>query len=226
MDIHLDLLGNAEDSLERAMELVAFGDQQHDVRRLKQAIQAIAHAIELLLKERLRRLHPCLIWERVEQYPQLTAKTVTVDQALQRLAAIGNVKLPDYDLQLLRSLRATRNAIEHFSWTTTKQEAEAIVGQALEFAFHFAAKELERNYLDYAAYRDGVYAELAASSPSFVRARANRSRNPHGCGDPEPLVCEMCRARAVDPTTRGCRLCGHWGATWAGQGFDDEELPF
>lgn len=226
MDIHLDLLGNAEDSLERAMELVAFGDQQHDVRRLKQSIQAIAHAIELLLKERLRRLHPCLVWERVEQYPQLAAKTVTVEQALQRLAAIGNVTLPDFDMQLLRSLRATRNAIEHFSWTTTKPEAEAIVGRALEFAFHFAATELGRNYLDYAAHRDGVYAELAASSPSFVRARANRNRDPDGRGDPEPQICEMCRAKAVDPTTRGCRLCGHWESAWAGPGGGDEESPF
>lgn len=210
MDIHLNLLGNAEDSLERAMELVAFGDQQHDARRLKQAIQAVAHATELLLKEKLRRLHPCLIWERIETYPLITAKTVSVEQCLQRLSAIGNVKLAERDLQLLRSLRATRNAIEHFSWTTTKPEAEAIVGRALEFAFHFAHVELDRNYLDYEAHRQGMYGELTASSPAFAKARETRVLSAGDHVDEGPRTCSVCRAKAVDRLTNGCRLCGHW----------------
>ncbi len=32
----------------------------------KQAILAVAHAVELLLKERLQREHPALIWRNVE----------------------------------------------------------------------------------------------------------------------------------------------------------------
>lgn len=120
MKIEFDLLSNAQDSLDRALELVAWGDQQHDARRLKQAIQSIAHAIELLLKERLRRLHPSLIWEQVDRYPNLNARTVSSELAAQRLNSIGNIDISQADLELLRSLRATRNAIEHFAWATTK----------------------------------------------------------------------------------------------------------
>ena len=134
MKIEFDLLGNADDSLERALELIAWGDQQHEARRLKQAVQSVAHAIELLLKERLRRLHPSLIWENVDKYPSLNARTVGADLAAIRLQTIGGLSFAASDVELLKSLRATRNAIEHFAWVTTKPEADAIVGRALEFA--------------------------------------------------------------------------------------------
>jgi hypothetical protein len=224
MKIEFDLLSNARDSLDRALELVAWGDQQPDDRRLKQAIQSIAHAVELLLKERLRRLHPCLIWEQVDRYPNLNARTVGSELAAQRLNAIGNVNIEQSDLELLRSLRATRNAIEHFAWVTTKAEADAIVGKSLEFAFYFANKELGVNYLDYSAHRDGTYADLAVSSPDFVKARARRERSDSGTTEAALLICSVCRAKSVDSATRGCRMCGHWEPESYFDGFDD--IPF
>lgn len=147
MNIEFDLLTNAQDSLDRALELIAYGDREGEPRRLKQAVQSIAHAIELLMKERLRRLHPSLIWEQVDRYPNLNARTVSTELAASRLQNIGGVEFRSADLDLLRSLRATRNAIEHFSWVTTKPEADAIVGRALEFAFHFAQEELVHRHV-------------------------------------------------------------------------------
>ena len=72
MKIEFDLLSNAEDSIQQAIELVAWGGNQSEPRRLKQAVQSIAHGVELLLKERLKRVHPCLIWENVDKYQVLT----------------------------------------------------------------------------------------------------------------------------------------------------------
>lgn len=221
MKIEFDLLSNARDSLERALELVAWGDQQHDARRLKQAVQSIAHAIELLLKERLRRLHPCLIWEQVDRYPSLAARTVGTDLAATRLKNIGNIAIAPNDLELLRSLRATRNAIEHFEWTTTKPEASAILGRALEFAFHFAKTELGIDYLNYEVHKDGTFVDLISSSPEFHRALAQRSLNPPSPPESIPLVCSACRAQSVDPITRACRLCGHWE-----HDEYDDDIPF
>lgn len=225
MKIEFDLLSNAQDSLERALELVAWGDQQQDARRLKQAIQAIAHAIELLLKERLRRLHPSLIWEQVDRYPNLNARTVNSELAAQRLRSIGNIEIAAADLELLRSLRATRNAIEHFAWVTTKPEADAIVGRSLEFAFHFASMELGVDYLDYSAHRDGTYAALASGSPEFIRARELRQGRTEVESESTPLICTVCRGRSVDPITRGCRLCGHWEPEKWDANFEDD-IPF
>jgi hypothetical protein len=218
VNIAFDLLTNARDSLDRALELIAYADGEHEPRRLKQAVLSVAHAIELLLKERLRRLHPSLIWEQVDKYPNLNARTVGSELAATRLQNIGGIEFRRSDLDLLRSLRATRNAIEHLSWTTTKPEADAIVGRALEFAFHFAEVELGIGYLDYSAHRDGTYQDLIEANAEFKRAYAARKSNRAEEPEESPLLCSFCRGRSVDPKTRGCRLCGHWEP--------DDDIPF
>lgn len=60
--IQFDLLANAADSLEYAIELLAWKDIASDQRRMKQAIMAVAHGVELLLKERLRHRRPKVSW--------------------------------------------------------------------------------------------------------------------------------------------------------------------
>ncbi len=222
MKIEFNLLENAHDSLDRALELIIWGDQQQEARRLKQAVQSVAHAIELLLKERLSRLHPSLIWENVDQYPNLTARTVGAERAAERLKGIGALEFQVKDLQLLQALRATRNAIEHFAWTTTKPEADAILGKALEFAFHFARTELSIEYLDYGHYKDGTYQELLLSNPEFGKAVERRKKNTSTLTAAELLACSWCRARAVDSITRSCRLCGHWECDPS----EIDDLPF
>lgn len=89
--IEFDLLNNAKDSLRQAVELLAFEDIGSDNARLKHAITASAHCIELLLKERLRRINPAFVWENVDKYPSLKARTVTVETAIGRLKSIGNI---------------------------------------------------------------------------------------------------------------------------------------
>lgn len=142
--IKFDLLSNARDSLRQAVELLANRDVGKETvhARLKHSITSAAHCIELLLKERLRRVHPAFVWEKVESYPNLEARTVTTDTAIARLKAIGNISFTADDERRLRSLRKTRNAIEHYEWHTDEKEAKVIVGNALSFAFSFATDQL------------------------------------------------------------------------------------
>ena len=81
MNVEFNLLSNAADSIESAIELIAWGNEKVEASRLKQSIQSIAHGIELLLKERLRRVHPALLWENVDKYPSLNARTVNSEGA-------------------------------------------------------------------------------------------------------------------------------------------------
>ena len=154
--IQFDLLANATDSIQYSIELLAWRDIANDQRRMKQSIMAIAHGVELLLKERLRRVQPALVWEDVDRFPNLDARTVGVDRALARLRSIGGVEISDEDMGLLKSLRRTRNAIEHFEWHTSIQEAKAVVGPALSFALDFANRELQRD-LAYEFRRDDTW---------------------------------------------------------------------
>ena len=54
-DISFELVENAVDSVSHAIELMAWKDIAEEGSRLKQAILSVAHGVELLLKERLRR---------------------------------------------------------------------------------------------------------------------------------------------------------------------------
>lgn len=217
MKIEFDLLTNATDSITQAIELLAWKDEPDDARRLKQAVLAIAHGVELLLKERLHRVHPVLIWENVDKFPSLSARTVTVDTAINRLVRIGGLQFQDGDFELITSLRDTRNAIEHYAWKTTKSEADRIVGQALGFALHFARDELRYEFFGYGSHKEDTFQVLLESNPHFATAFRDRyERTEHAKAEPNYL-CDYCHTLAVNPSTGACRLCGHWN-----RDFDNE----
>jgi hypothetical protein len=113
--IRFKLLANAEDSLRQAVNILAWRDIENEHARLKHGITNMAHAAELLLKERLRRSNPALIWSTPSKYPDFDARTVTTKAAIDRLKTIG-VTFSGEDEDRLLSLRLTRNAIEH-RWT-------------------------------------------------------------------------------------------------------------
>jgi len=210
LKIEFDLLANATDSIKQAIELLAWKDEPSDARRLKQAVLAIAHGVELLLKERLRRVHPVLIWENVDRFPSLSARTVTVDTALSRLVQIGGLASLQDDSALILSLRDTRNAVEHYSWTTTKLEAERIIGQALGFALHFAKEELDHDFFGYESRKDDTFTLLLDSNSHFAKAFGERYEQRKNGDGVNNYLCDYCHTLAVNPKTGACRLCGHW----------------
>jgi hypothetical protein len=219
LKIEFDLLDNATDSIWRAIELLAWKDEANEARRLKQAILAVAHGVELILKERLRKVHPVLIWENVDKYPSLSARTVTTDTALNRLVKIGGLSFLEDDRDLIESLRDTRNAIEHYSWTTTKNEADRIVGQALGFALHFSKDELNRDFFGYESRKDNTFEILLESNPEFAKAFRERYENSAIRAEDFNVPCDYCHTMAVNPRTGACKLCGHWNEI-------EDELPF
>lgn len=232
MKIEFDLLANATDSISQAIALTAWKDEPNDARRLKQAVVAIAHGIELLLKERLRRVHPVLIWENVDKFPNLSARTVTVDVALNRLIRIGGLKLGGDDVNLIASLRDTRNAIEHYVWTTTKDEVDIIIGRALEFALHFSKYELGHDFFGFGTHKDGTFEDLQESNKYFATAVKERNTRIVQVADDVKLLCAYCHALAVNPSTGACSLCGHWNNSGYGHRksdsdqYSDDDFPF
>jgi hypothetical protein len=205
--ISFELLENAADSIARAIELMAWEEISDERSRLKQAILSVAHGVELLLKERLRRVHPSLVWEDVDKYPRLDARTVGVDKAIHRLKTIGAVSLGDDDVQLIKSLRNTRNAIEHFSWQTTRQEASLIVGRALSFAVAFAGEHLSYD-VAYRFKKDDTWQQLIERSSSFLAAHT--ARHEKGPAGEYRVPCDFCNAMTIGRYGGACPLCGHW----------------
>jgi hypothetical protein len=207
--IQFDLLANARDSLRQAVQLLAWKDIESDHARLKHAITNAAHSIELLLKERLRRVNDAFVWENVDKFPNLAARTVTVDTAISRLKNIGGITFTDKDEKILRSLRTTRNAIEHYEWRTSEKEAKVIVGNALSFAFSFAVEHLGT---DLAAdfKRDDTWRALTEELSEFVRAHGARIEAKLRERGEFPSYCDACGELTAPMSGGTCELCGHW----------------
>ena len=207
--IEFDLLNNAKDSLRQAVELLAFEEIGSDNARLKHAITASAHCIELLLKERLRRINPAFVWENVDKYPSLKARTVTGETAIHRLKSIGHVSFSADDERNLESLRNTRNAIEHYEWRTSEKEAKVIVGNALSFAFSFARDELGMN-LENDFKHDDTWKMLLDAVYDFARSHGKRLEARLRARGGFPQCCDECGELTVPMDGGSCELCGHW----------------
>jgi len=209
--IQFGLLTNAKDSLRQAVELLVWKDIGTDHSRLKHAITNAAHSIELLLKERLRKINPAFVWESVDKYPSLEARTVTVDTAISRLKNIGGITFSEKDEKNLRSLRMTRNAIEHYEWHATEKEAKIIVGNALSFAFSFAIDHLDT---DLAAdfKQDDTWSSLIDELYDFVHAHGARIEAKLREKGEYPSCCDACGELTVPMRGGSCELCGHWQA--------------
>jgi hypothetical protein len=207
--IKFDLLTNAKDSLRQAVELLAWKDMGDHHARLKHAITSAVHAIELLLKEKLRRTNPAFIWENVDKYPSLEARTVTVDTAISRLKKIAGVSLSDADAEHIKSLRKTRNAIEHYEWSATESEARIIVGNALSFAFSFGKDELGVDLSDYFK-QDDTWRMLIDDLYEFARAHGTRIETQLQQQGKHPVCCDSCGEVTVPLFGGSCELCGHW----------------
>lgn len=204
--IQFDLLTNARDSLQQAVEVFTCDVNVSEHTKLKRAILNSAHCVELLLKEKLHRIHPAFVWEKVDQYPNLEARTVTMETAVGRLKSIGGVSFDANDERSLKSLRKTRNAIEHYEWHTTETEARIIIGTALSFAFVFADRELHTDlaaeFKRHDTWRD-LIDELASFHLHYMQKVESMLR------DQLTVECHECGAATV--TQDGsCQVCGHW----------------
>lgn len=213
--IVFDLMTNAADSLRQAVELLALKESGTDHARLKHAITNSAHCVELLLKERLRLINPAFVWENVDRYPNLDARTVTVDTAISRLKAIGGVTISLDDERTLRSLRTTRNAIEHYEWHTSEKEARVIVGHALSFAFGFASDELAIDLAE-SFKQDDIWNMLRDELYEFARIHGARLEASLRAKGDFPQCCDECGELTVPMRGGSCELCGHW------QSIDDD----
>jgi len=207
--ITFDLIGNAKDSLRQAVELMAWKDVGDHHSRLKHAIVSSAHAIELLLKEKLRQTNPAFVWENVDKYPSLEARTVTVDTAISRLKRIAGAALSDQDIVHIKSLRKTRNAIEHYEWSATESEARVIVGNALSFAFAFGKDELGVD-LSSDFKQDDTWRMLIDDLYEFSKAHGARIEAKLEKQGKHPVCCDSCGELTVPILGGSCELCGHW----------------
>jgi hypothetical protein len=133
--LEMDLLENAYDFLNESFRAARRARQQG--RAWKFAIVNLVQAIELLLKERLRREHEALIYENVDK----RRNTVSLGQAVMRLDGLG-IALTPRERNAIEKARTWRDRITHHEFQLPVYEAKAVYSRLFEFATTFHSEHL------------------------------------------------------------------------------------
>jgi hypothetical protein len=207
--ITFNLLNNAKDSLRHAVQLLAFNDAANLESQLKHAIVSTAHCVELLLKERLRRIDPAQVLKDPQKYPDLSAYTVTVDVAIERLKTLGNIDISGVDRNAIKNLSTARNAIIHYEWSIASKAAKTIVGEGLSFVFSFSRAELG---IDLAKefQTDDTWRCLIEELNQFTESYREKLAAIMRTRGDDPVECSNCGEEMVPWHGGSCEFCGHW----------------
>lgn len=101
--LYENAVGFAEEALRNAVEA------EKSPKRWKYAVLSLAQAIELSLKEFLRREHPLFIYSNIDK----RGNTVGIEQAKNRIKSIAGVEFTDRDQKALNETVKVRNQIVH-----------------------------------------------------------------------------------------------------------------
>lgn len=198
-----NLIENAQDSLIHAIDHLG-SVNTNSTGDWKRAILDLSHVVELLLKERLRRVHPAFVFKKIENYPSPKEFTVNTAIALERLKKFGGLTFSKSEENAVTGARNKRNDIEHFEFIITNEEAKIIVGQALSFILKFAEKELE---LDWKAHIEEDKWTILHGYTNFYESLI-RDVVENG-GGLATIHCPTCDNDYFDLFTDSCHLCGH-----------------
>jgi len=203
--IKFDLINNARSSLNHAVVHLTNPDGVRD-DDLKFAIRDVAHVVELLLKERLRCIHPAFIWQSVDKYP-LEAHTVDTNTAVKRLIKIGSISLDEEDQQTISACRKFRNKVEHYEFELNTKETEVVIGRMLSFIFNFSDKHLGID-LEEEFRSDDTWKTLIEMYEFWEAHHIRVEKQLEGEGKCI-IECPSCGAMTFDLEAEKCALCDH-----------------
>ncbi len=115
--------------------------------RLDFSILHAVTAIELFLKERLSRIHPNLIYTKIDLQQINHTETVSLAKLPHRLVNLG-INIDHSEIALIKSVAEWRNQIVHYMPTYSRSKAVAELGRLYDFMASFLKKELKLDLRD------------------------------------------------------------------------------
>lgn len=211
-DVNFPLLLNGLDYILSALESLQ-GDP--GPREIKYAILHLANGIELVFKERLKREHWALLFERIDnasisEYEKGVFKSVSFEKCIDRLINICQVNITkDQETKLKKFLRDKRNQLSHFGISDSSEALKANTYKTLVFLIDFINQELKPNEFD------DEYIELYNEIKSrmfeldkFVEERWKAIKN--RLNGKDPITCPNCfQDAALIEDGLNCAFCGY-----------------
>lgn len=201
-----NLIENAKDSLEHAIAHMASaeGDAPGEWKR---AILDLSHVVELLLKEKLRQVHPAFVFGNIDKFPSANAFTVSAEIASSRVQNICGVQFTKEDLVMMKAIREKRNEIEHYEFEIKGNEAAILIGGVLSFILRFSSDELGLNWRDEQLLLSSwqklmKYTEFYREQLSYIKKKIQNNGI-------YVIECTICYNETFDVEEEVCLLCGH-----------------
>ena len=135
------LLDNGIDSIKHGIEHFLQGKE--NIINYKYAILHIFHGAELILKERLYRMNPILIYSNIDREIKEDHHTIGFDKLVVRLKNTG-IELDERAYRVIQRMQSIRNQIEHKEVAMEINEVKLIIGGSIEFIIKFMRKELKK----------------------------------------------------------------------------------
>lgn len=147
--IEFDLIENGLDFVLSSLNPIVKSTNQHD---LKYSILHLSAGTELILKERLRREHWTLIFNKTDSANLNGLKSgdfqsVNLDNLLNRLENICEIQFEDSEKKYLKELKKRRNRIEHFEFKENDTAIKSLTSKVLSVIFTFIQEHFPRDTL-------------------------------------------------------------------------------
>jgi hypothetical protein len=203
-DVKLSLLQNAHSFAIEALSKAILAE--NEPAQWKYAILNLVQAIELSLKELLRRQHPSLIYKGVDKQTE----TVSLKFARSRLEQIAGIKFDKTDLDSIQTASEYRNRIVHYEFNFKTEDAKLIFAKLLGFLQNFHSAHFD-NHLS-SIIPSSVWQEavgvLDYAKELFERAQARWTAEKI---DPSLIwACRHCcwEAFVIQDNKNTCYVCG------------------
>ena len=136
-----DMPDNNESLLPSAQQFLAEAMRDFRSRKLSFAIVHTVTATELVLKERLRRIHPALMYRNIDTKDPRGERTVALAVVPRRLANLGE-PLDRTQARLIDSVSAWRHEIVHHMPTFKREDAELQLPRLLDFLATYLRQQM------------------------------------------------------------------------------------
>jgi hypothetical protein len=130
-EVKLSLPENAHSFIVEALSKAILAEK--DSIQWKYAILNLVQAIELSLKELLRRQHPALIYKNIDK----PSETVSLEFARLRLEKIAGVVFDKTDISSIETASNYRNQIVHYEFTFKDTDLKLVFAKLLGFLQNF-----------------------------------------------------------------------------------------
>lgn len=171
LEIKLNVLQNSRDYIKQSIELADIADEfgTHDKEKSdsnskvkwKVAFICLVQGFELLAKEALEDINPCLIYKDIDKESDGFSKTINLSLAISRLISFSDLQLYDSDINLINKSVRYRNNFIHYDVKLHTEELKTIYCRLLKLYssiyIHFVKTDFFLDASNSRGYENFIY---------------------------------------------------------------------